>query len=85
MKAPEFKTRSVYGYNSNNEQHRAPVEVITWLVSEIGEALEVQAELNAKCKAQDYGEFEDEIARHEQDGFVSALKYVRAYLENHIN
>jgi len=71
----------VFGY-SNNGKHLAPINVVQWVGAELREAREVQAELNAKCKAQDYDEYEDEIARHEQDGFVSALEYVQRYIEN---
>ena len=85
MKKPQFKERSVYGLNASHKQHRAPIEVIQWLNGEVAEAEVIQAQLNAKCKAQDYDDYDDEINRHEQDGFVSALRYALAYLENHIN
>ena len=85
MKKPEFKERSVYGLNAKGKTHRAPIEVIQWLDGEVAEAEVIQAQLSAKCEAQSYGNPDDEISLLEQDGFVSALRYVLAYLENHIN
>ena len=85
MKKPEFKERSVYGLNARGKTHRAPIEVIQWLNGEVAEAEVIQAQLNKDAKECDYGDYDTEISRHEQDGFVDALKYVLAYLENHIN
>lgn len=85
MKKPEFKERSVYGLNANGRQHRAPIEVIQWLNAELAEAEVIQAQLNKEAEACDYSDYDVEIARHEQDGFVSAIRYALAYSENHIN
>lgn len=85
MKKPQFKERSVYGLNANGRTHRAPIEVIQWLNGEIAEAEVIQAQLNKDAKECDYGDYDTEISRHEQDGFVDALRYALAYLENHIN
>lgn len=85
MKKPQFKERSVYGLNANGRTHRAPIEVIQWLNGELAEAEVIQAQLNKDAKACDYDDYDTEISRHEQDGFVSALRYALAYLENHIN
>jgi len=51
-----------------------------WLDVEIQEAIEIQQELNNKAKETDYSDFDGEIARLEQDGFVLALQHVRRHL-----
>lgn len=85
MKKPAFKERSVYGFNANGRQHRAPIEVIQWLIQELAEAEVIQAQFNKEAKESNYEVYDLEIDRHEQDGFVSALRYALAYCENHIN
>lgn len=85
MKKPEFKERSVYGLNAHGKTHRAPIEVVQWFNKELAEAEVIQAQLNKEAKACDYDDYDLEISRHEQDGFVSAIKYALAYCENHIN
>lgn len=85
MKKPEFKERSVYGLNAHGDTHRVPIEVVQWLTRELAEAQATQARLNKEAKACDYDDYDLEISRHEEDGFVHALKYVLAYCENHIN
>ena len=80
MKAPNIDPTTVYAYNLDGSKHRANIVIATWLRKEIEEAHELQAELNQLAKDGDYADYENEISRHEQDGFVSALEYVERYL-----
>ena len=74
-------TAPIYGYNSHGLKHRASIDVLVWLDKEISEARDIQYQLNDTAKECDYSDHEGEIARHEQDGFVLALEYVKRYLE----
>jgi len=51
-----------------------------WLDAEIAEAVEIQAQLDNTAKAVDYGDWDGELARLNQEGFVSALEHVRRQL-----
>ena len=56
-------------------------ELINWLKAEITEAQGLQQEFNQIAKDTDYDDYENEISRHEQDGFVSALEFVLRHIE----
>jgi len=51
-----------------------------WLDVEIQEAIEIQAQLDRTAEAVDYGDWDGEVARLNQEGFVSALEHVRRQL-----
>jgi hypothetical protein len=51
-------------------------EIIDWLTTELLEAEKLQNEFDTQAAAKDYQDYELEISRHEQDGFVSALSFV---------
>jgi hypothetical protein len=57
-------------------------ELINWLKAEITEAQGLQQEFNQIAKDTDYDDYENEISRHEQDGFVSALEFVLRHIES---
>ena len=51
-----------------------------WLDVEIQEAIEIQAQMDRTAEAVDYGDWDLEVARLNQEGFVSALEFVRRQL-----
>tara|TARA_R110000764_G_scaffold211512_1_gene297614 strand:+ start:303 stop:482 length:180 start_codon:yes stop_codon:yes gene_type:complete len=51
-----------------------------WLDVEIAEAIEIAAKLEATAEAVDYGDWDGEMARLNQEGFVMALEFVRRQL-----
>ena len=79
-KAPDI-TAPIYGYNSYGKQHRAPYEALVWLDKEIREAYEIEQGFIKTAVESDYSDYENEISRHEQAGFITALEYVKRYLE----
>ena len=81
MKKPQI-TEPLIGYNSHGLKHRASTGVLVWIDAEIAEAHDIQYKLNSTAKECDYSDYEGEIARHEQDGFVTALEFVKRYLES---
>ena len=56
-------------------------ELINWLKAEIAEAQGLQQEFNQRGVETDYDDYDNEISRHEQDGFVSALEFVLRHIE----
>ncbi len=50
--------------------------LIDWLKYEIEEATELQQQFDKRARETGYNDYENEISRHEQDGFVSALEFV---------
>lgn len=51
-----------------------------WLDAEIAEAVEIQAQLDNTAEAVEYGDWDGEVARLNQEGFVIALQHVRRQL-----
>ena len=51
-----------------------------WLDAEIGDAIEIAAKLEAIAEAVEYMDWEGEIDRLNQQGFVMALEFVRRQL-----
>ncbi len=80
MKMKDIDSTTIYAYNLDGSKHRANIVITTWLRKEIMEARELQEEFNQLAKDGDYADYENEISRHEQDGFVSALEFVERYL-----
>lgn len=80
MKMKDIDGTTIYAYNLDGSKHRANIVITTWLRKEIEEARELQEEFNERAKDTDYQDYENEISRHEQDGFLSALEYVERYL-----
>ena len=72
----------VLGYNSAGKRHRATHETLVWLDAQIKESNDLKDKFEEGAKEAEYLDHELEIARHTEDGFVSALEYVKRYLEN---
>ena len=51
-----------------------------WLDGEIADAIEIGAKLEAHGEATSYHDWEDEVDRLNQQGFVMALEFVRRQL-----
>lgn len=83
-KAPQI-TEPVFGYNNEGKRHRASNDVLVWLDREITASEILKADFEQKAKEVSYREHEIEIARHTEDGYLSALQYVKLYLENRID
>jgi hypothetical protein len=81
MKTPDI-TAPIFGYNGDGKLHRAPIDVLYWLDAELHEARGFQKEFDQRAVDTGYDDYDNEISRHQQDGFVSALEYVKRYLEN---
>lgn len=56
-------------------------EILNWLRVEIEEATGIKGQLDAQCAREDYSELESNIARHEQDGWLNAMEYVKNIME----
>jgi hypothetical protein len=56
-------------------------EVLNWLRVEIEEATGIKGQLDAQCASEDYCDLENNIARHEQDGWLNAMEYVQAIVK----
>lgn len=50
--------------------------LINWLEAELAEAESLQAEYAQRGEDTEYSNYEEEIERHEQEGYVWAIKYV---------
>ena len=50
--------------------------LIKWLEMELAEAEGLQYDFNERGRETEYSDYEEEIERHEQDGWVYALQYV---------
>ena len=81
MKAPDI-TAPIFGYNGDGKLHRAPADVLYWLDAELHDARGFQKEFDQLAVESDYSDYENEINRHEQAGFITALEYVKRYLES---
>ena len=81
MKAPII-TEPVIGYNGAGKRHKATHEALVWLDAEIREAYEIEQGFIKTAIDTDYSDYENEISRHEQAGFITALEYVKRYLES---
>jgi hypothetical protein len=51
-------------------------QLLKWIEGELVEARLIQAQLNKQSHTEDYSDLETEIARHSQDGWVSAFEYI---------
>lgn len=71
----------IYAYNSDGKKHRAPIDVLYWIDGELKEAYEIEQGFIKTAVESDYSDYENEISRHEQAGFITALEYVKRYLE----
>jgi hypothetical protein len=50
--------------------------LLDWLETEITEAQGLQQQFDQRARETGYDDYDNEISRHEQDGFVSALEFV---------
>lgn len=75
----------VYAYNALGKKHRVPIEVVQWLQEELNDAERHQAKFNQEAADAEYDDYELEIQRHEQDGWVYALSHVLRYATGLIN
>jgi hypothetical protein len=64
---------------------RTSEEAIAWLAVQIRESNDLKERFEQGAKEAEYLDHELEIARHTEDGFVSALEYVKRYLEGNLN
>lgn len=56
-------------------------EVLNWLTKEIEEATGIAGQFLNRSIEEDYDDLEHEIERHEQDGWVRAMEYVKNIME----
>lgn len=85
MNINSYKPAPVFGYNTEGKKHRVPIDVLQWLDAELAEAETEQAQFNQQAKEVDYDDYDLEISRHEQDGWVACLQYIKRYLEARID
>lgn len=75
----------VYAYNALGKKHRVPFEVAQWLQAELDDAKRYQKQFNEHAEATEYDDYENEISRHEQDGYVAAVEHILNYVTGLIN
>ena len=75
----------VYAYNALGKKHRVPFEVVQWLQEELNDARRYQKQFNEHAEATEYDDYENEIQRHEQDGYVYAIERVLQYVMGVVN
>lgn len=81
MKKPAFQERTVYAYNSDGTQHRAPIEAITTLEAKLKDARNDLEAVQADEVESGY-EFDYTIERKYMEGVVSGLEIALDYLQN---
>lgn len=75
----------VYAYNALGKKHRVPFEVVQWLQAELQDAERIQDEYNKRGEETQYEHYDEEIERHEQDGYVWGISRVLQYVTGVVN
>lgn len=84
MNIDTSNTHPVYAYSIHGK-HRVPFEVVQWLQAELQDAERIQDEYNKRGEETQYDNYDEEIERHEQDGYVWAIKRVLQYVTGAVN
>jgi len=80
MKKP-ITTEPVIGYNSNGQRHKASNEVLAWLDEHIADSARLIEDFK---RSERLGHLDHslDLDFHTEDGWFSALTFVKRYLEN---